>query len=120
MSRVKVAAIKSVTFPELESLSVVDPRGAVWTASADPSRPYRFCANWEQRGCNWLVEANAQQSFCLACQHNTTIPQIADPVQHALWVKIETAKRRLMYSLIKMRLPMPLRGTGDREPLDLI
>ena len=34
-----------------------------------------------------------------------------------MWVRLETAKRRLFYSLLKLRLAPPLPGSGDPEPL---
>ncbi len=42
---------------------------------------------------------------------------MSDPARHALWVQLETAKRRLFYSLLKLRLPLPMPGSDDPEPL---
>lgn len=103
--------------PEIEDLSAVEPVQSNWTALADPSREYRFCANWELQACNWLLPAGSPTPYCRACQHNRTVPDVSDPVQHAQWVTIERAKRRLFYSLMKLRLPLPLPGQGTTEPL---
>ena len=103
--------------PSLEILSAVQPDGNAWIAQADPDRRYRFCANWERRACNWLVDTATGDAYCRCCQHNRTIPDVADPERNALWVKMETAKRRLFYSLLKMKLPLPLVASGDPEPL---
>ena len=80
--------------PDLGTLSAVEADGPVWIALADAERRYRFCANWESRACNWMVEsvADAPEAvgpvFCAACSHNNTIPDVSDPVRHAQWVKI--------------------------------
>jgi hypothetical protein len=103
--------------PDIGVMSAVCEDGSNWTAAANPHTPYRFCANWEAYACNWLVRADAEQRFCIACQHNHTIPDISDPERHRLWQKLETAKRRLVYGLIKFGLPMPTEGDGDPEPL---
>lgn len=103
--------------PEKEMMSAVEPQGANWTALADAQTLYRFCANWEQHACNWMVEADSQSPYCRACQHNRTIPDVSDPARHNLWKRIEEAKRRLFYSLIKLRLPLPTPGSGDPQPL---
>ena len=104
--------------PDRELVSTVTPDGSNWIALAAPGQSYRFCANWELRACNWLVAAGSADPYCRACQHNRTIPDVSDQTRHALWLRMETAKRRLFYSLIKMRLPVPRPGSGDPEPLE--
>ncbi len=103
--------------PGLEVLSAVQADGVNWTAMADPRNRYRFCANWERLACNWLVRSNEPGALCRACQHNRTIPDFSDPVRHIHWARMETAKRRLFYSLLKLKLPLPTPGSGDPEPL---
>ncbi len=103
--------------PDKQTLSAVEPCGRNWIALAAPSGRYRFCKNWEQRGCNWMVPADAADPFCAACCHNRTIPDISDPTNHQRWQKVEAAKRRLVYSLIKLGLPLPAISSGDKEPL---
>jgi hypothetical protein len=49
--------------------------GGNWIALAAPDLRYRFWANSEQHGCNWMVPANAAGSFCTACRHNRIIPE---------------------------------------------
>ena len=104
--------------PHLDTLSAVTPDGPEWIAMADPDKRYRFCANWEHQACNWLVEIDGDPAaYCAACRHNRTVPEVSDPVQRALWVKLEDAKRRLFYSLLKLGLPTPAPGSSDPEPL---
>jgi hypothetical protein len=75
------------------------------TAMAEPRTPYRFCANAEHEVCNWLIPADSPSLFCEACQHNRTIPDISIADNLAHWRKIEFAKHRLFYTLLKLRLP---------------
>jgi hypothetical protein len=103
--------------PDVGQLSAVEADGGQWVALANPGPRYRFCANWEQMACNWMVEAEAGSDFCIACQHNRTIPDLTSHDNRKNWQKIEAAKRRLFYSLIKLGLPMPTSGDGDAEPL---
>ena len=103
--------------PDLGDMSVVDPDGSTWIARANPTARYRFCANWERNACNWLVSADDGEPYCRACQHNRTIPDISEPENYRNWQKIEEAKRRLFYSLIKLKLPIPTAASGDDEPL---
>ena len=98
-------------------MSAVEPIGDGWIAHADRSRRYRFCKNWELHGCNWMVEKGGPSEYCLACQHNRTVPDLSDEKRHAAWQKIETAKRRLFYSLIRLNLPAPNASENDGGPL---
>src|SRR3984893_3295101 len=47
----------------------------------------------------------------------TALTDISDPVNHLRWQKIEASKRRLVYSLINLNLPLPGAASGDVEPL---
>lgn len=111
--------------PEQDAMMAMEPDGPAWFAAlpmdAQDLQPgpdrWRFCKNWELSGCNWMVPADGGAEFCPACQHNHTIPDLSDPENHARWQKIEAAKRRLIYSLIRLGLPMPVAGDGHPEPL---
>jgi hypothetical protein len=103
--------------PRLGEMTAVEPVGDGWVALADGTREYRFCKNWELYGCNWMVEKGGPSEYCLACQHNRTVPDLSDDKRHAAWQKIETAKRRLFYSIIRLNLPAPNASDNDGEPL---
>jgi hypothetical protein len=103
--------------PTLGVVSAVEPEGPNWIALANPALRYRFCVNWEQHACNWMVESTTDETFCLACRHNRTIPDLTAADNLARWRKIEHAKRRLFYSLLKLKLPTPAPDSGDPRPL---
>lgn len=105
--------------PELNIMSSVVPEGPVWRSVAEPLGSYRFCTNWEQQACNWLVNLHdsAGVELCEACQHNRSIPDLSNPHYRLYWQRIENAKRRLFYSLIKLGLPRPTALSGAKEPL---
>lgn len=103
--------------PDLSAMSAVEPDGPNWIALARPQARYRYCQNWEQMGCNWMVDVEESQTFCVACRHNRTIPDVSLPENHRNWQKIEAAKRRLMYSILRLGLPHPDPASGDPEPL---
>ncbi len=103
--------------PAQQDMSAVEADGDKWFALASPGDRYRFCANWEMHGCNWLTPASGRESYCVACRHNRTIPDLSDAERHSRWQKIETAKRRLFYSLIRLRLPLESIADNVAEPL---
>jgi hypothetical protein len=96
--------------PERNVLSPVKPDGLAWRALAEPDQPYRFCANAAHDVCNWLVPAGTSDAYCLACRHNRTVPDLTRPENLLPWRKLEGAKHRLFYSLLRLRLPIETRG----------
>ena len=46
----------------------------------------------------------------LACRYNRTIPDLSSPDNLAHWRKIEFAKHRLLYTLLRLRLPLTTRS----------
>lgn len=67
---------------------------------------YRYCQNVQYGVCNWLVPAEQEGALCKACELTSTIPAIYIPENLKNWQLIEIAKRRLVYSLIRLNLPL--------------
>ncbi|EAQ77213.1 hypothetical protein DSM3645_04100 [Blastopirellula marina DSM 3645] len=85
--------------------------------SVDSSRTdlFRRCQNDVQHNvCNWLIPADSDQTICFACQFTTVIPNLYEAANLAHWSKIETAKRRLLYTLMSLGLPT-IPKTTDKE-----
>ncbi len=90
-----------------EGLLTLLPAGADrWLVEGAPEQLYRYCANAGEAGCNWLVAAEGEGQLCRACALNRTIPDLAHANNRALWRVLEQAKRRLVYSLLRLRLPL--------------
>jgi hypothetical protein len=92
--------------PAKETLSTLEQHEDVWHAMAEPAGRYRHCANAQHEVCNWLVLADGPDEFCAACRHNRTIPDLSHSENLANWRKIEVAKHRLFYTLLRLRLPV--------------
>jgi hypothetical protein len=100
--------------PARGTVTALRPDGEGLCALAEPTTCYRFCANSAHGVCNWLIPFEAPEEFCAACRHNRTIPDLSQPHNLARWRKIEVAKHRLFYTLLKLRLPLVTR-TEDQE-----
>ncbi|CAH8282040.1 hypothetical protein EV196_11023 [Mariniflexile fucanivorans] len=66
----------------------------------------KLCSNFNLGVCNWLVDNNVNTEFCLACSLNRTVPNRSNTDHFNKWVKLETAKHRLIYQLLKLKLPI--------------
>lgn len=96
--------------PDLAALSAVVPlEGDHWRPLAAPDRPSRFCANAAHDVCNWLVPAGSPDAFCRACRLNRTIPDLSRGENRLRWQRLETAKHRLVYGLLRLGLPLTSR-----------
>lgn len=109
--------------PKLLWLTSLDPAGGgLWkpTAKEAGGTLYRKCKNYSEAGvCNWMVEQE-EEAFCASCRLNEIIPDLSQEENRTLWARIEGAKRRLVYSLIRLKLPIankkddPQGGIGFR------
>lgn len=89
---------------DLRALTAADD--GTLSPKARPEERWRACANAEAAGCNWLVPLDAPDGFCTACHLNRTIPDLSVPGNQEKWRAIECAKRRLVYALLRLSLPL--------------
>lgn len=74
---------------------------------ATPYGPCRKCENYSAHGvCNWLVPAESTDELCRACRLNHVVPDLSDAKNLELWAEVEKAKRRLVYTLDQLHLPV--------------
>lgn len=96
--------------PDLNAMAALDPAGdGSWTSPWPKAagRHYRLCANYTQHGiCNWTVPAADPDALCRSCRLTEIIPNLERPGSKVHWQKLEAAKRRLIYSLVTLNLPI--------------
>jgi hypothetical protein len=103
--------------PEADILTALEPeQDGAWRSLAHDAGRYRFCSNAEYDVCNWLIPADSPDTLCRACRHNRTIPDLTRPDAQLSWRKMEEAKHRLFYQLLRLKLPTPAQGEAQ-EPL---
>jgi len=79
--------------PEREQLATLKPG----------DRP---CRNAGYGACNWLVTAGPAAEYCDSCALSSVIPDLSDAGNLQAWRTIEAAKRRLLYALYALKLPV--------------
>jgi hypothetical protein len=84
------------------------------TARLQDSAP---CDNREIIGCNWSVEG--ADRYCVSCRLNRTIPNLSVLRNVLLWKRVEEAKRRLVYDLSRLQLPLVSRS-GAHIAFDIL
>ena len=84
---------------------------------------YRLCLNYSRENiCNWAVRIDDPNHYCRSCRLNRVIPNLSQPGTREAWARMEAAKRRLIYSLLSLRLALsdksedPQARSGVRLP----
>ena len=73
-------------------------------------RLYVPCANRKESVCNGMIPADLASetnSLCFSCHFNDNIPSLAVEGHRELWANLEAAKRRLIFTLSELKLPLP-------------
>jgi hypothetical protein len=91
--------------PASLTLSALTLDGDTMTAMADGAR-WKPCGNADAGLCNWLIPATDADAFCPACDLNRTIPDLGIAGNPERWQALEAAKRRLVYALMRLGLPL--------------
>ncbi|MGL4552689.1 MAG: zinc-binding metallopeptidase family protein [Gemmataceae bacterium] len=97
--------------PELGVVGSLDPADGpgLWTSPLPRAagRQFRLCANYVNLGaCNWALGPAEAGSLCRSCTLTTDIPNLSRPADRSLWVRLEAAKRRLVYTLDALGLTL--------------
>jgi hypothetical protein len=102
------------------SLETDERDPALWRsplASAN-GRAYRLCRNYAEHAvCNWAVAADDESPLCISCRLTQVIPDLAQPGVRRAWYRLETAKRRLVYTLLNAQLPVRSRHDDPERGL---
>jgi hypothetical protein len=101
----------------LELVALEPAQDNQWRAvGATAGKNFRHCANRQDHNvCNWLVPAEDPNPFCRACRLNEVVPNLSVPKNVARWAKLELAKRRCLYTFLKLGLPLTA-GEDKKHP----
>lgn len=81
-------------------------------------RRYNSCRNGiVHQVCNWYVPEDDPNPYCVACRLNEVIPDLSVPGNLGRWHKLEKAKRRIVYTLMRLALPLDGGPTPTPQPL---
>lgn len=70
-------------------------------------KQYRPCVNYSSNQiCNWVVEADSERQLCHSCALTKIIPDQSKELNATRWYRMEHAKRRLLFTLISLGLPV--------------
>ena len=86
---------------------IARPRNARAASSPSGGTAYRLCSHYLSTDtCNWAVEASDPNPLCVSCRLTTVIPDLSLPGRQQAFYKMEAAKRRLLFNLRELGLPV--------------
>jgi len=78
------------------------------------SQGYRLCDNYAIHAvCNWAIPAGDSHTLCISCRLTRLIPDLSVETHRTNWYRLEAAKRRLVFTLLALGLPVASR---DQDP----
>jgi hypothetical protein len=81
-------------------------------------RMYRLCTNYADNGvCNWAIPQPDAEALCSSCRLTRIIPDLSVAGHREAWYRLEVAKRRLLYSLMQLQLPIDSRASDPEHGL---
>jgi hypothetical protein len=100
-----------------DKVHALQPDGENWLTLGATPVAFRFCANAEIDACNWLLPAGTGETFCEACRHNRTIPDLSLDENLIRWRRFELARHHMFYGLSRLRLPLETRRDNAESGL---
>lgn len=114
----------------LVSLQALEGHDAMWrcgsaeapeVATTGMYRLYRRCEHHQHETirCNWLIDAHTEPdaSQCVSCRLTRMIPIQNIPDNVRRWATLESAKRRMLYGVMRLGLPFSQTQTAQAYPL---
>lgn len=96
--------------PDLAVVGSLDPAGEnLWKSPIERAgnTTYRLCDNFRKHDtCNWAIPSADPHELCGSCRLTGVIPDLTVDGHREAWYKLEGAKRRLVYSLASLNLPL--------------
>ena len=82
--------------------------------------PRRICVNLNVNGCNWLAAPTSVHGYCFSCSLTRTRPADSDASGMANYYVAEFAKRRLVFELDQLGLPIQRHNGTSGLAFDLL
>lgn len=96
--------------PVIDCMSVIQSVGANTyhaLALAPNEVQYKKCSNYiHENVCNWMIPVSDPESQCISCRLNIKLPDLKIHQNRVHWHQLEIAKRRLIYSVLRLNLPL--------------
>jgi hypothetical protein len=112
---------KVAYLPDVAEVRSLDPASdGTWRLLTpdENEKAYRLCRNYtEQQVCNWAVTAVDSHELCMSCRMTLTVPDLSETGSRQSWYRLEVAKRRVLFTLLRLSLPLQNREEDPQRGL---
>ncbi|MDB4988276.1 MAG: hypothetical protein JWN04_3454 [Myxococcaceae bacterium] len=114
--------------PERLALSAIEPvgwnryrtlAGELPEQQASQQR-YKRCGRSSLASCNWLLRGDDPEELCSSCRLTASLPSMQTDAEMRAFAQAEGAKRRLLYQLHDLRLPVVGRSQDPKYGLAFV
>lgn len=92
---------------EQQAIFSLTAQGDKWAVDGDNNRLYRSCEHRDHElQCNWLIPEDSSANQCISCALTRTIPVLDRQENWRRWRTLESSKRRMLYGLLRLKLPL--------------
>lgn len=106
---------------DLDDVSAFEPDNNGFWRSLDArtnGRSYKQCQNYiAEHVCNRMIPTDDPEALCKSCRLTLTIPTLSSDENREYWYRLERAKRRLLYTLSHLNLPIESREENPETGL---
>ncbi|MDB4974504.1 MAG: hypothetical protein JWN48_2845 [Myxococcaceae bacterium] len=113
--------------PEQLTLCALEPVGwdryrTVDDGSSERARTERYkrCARAGIASCNWLLHGDDSEDVCVSCRLTHSAPVMQTDAAMRAFAQAEAAKRRLLYQLLDLHLPVVSRKEDPKHGLSFV
>ena len=94
--------------PQTNKMVALEADDGIWVSAGTNAdgASWKYCDNYHHGVCNWLIPGESTDHLCQACRHNLVVPDVTDAEKMALWQKMENAKHRMIYTAMRLNLPL--------------
>lgn len=103
---------------EQQKIVSIEPYKGQFRSVESPDKRYKRCVHHQHlMQCNWLLPADDNFTHCLSCRLTRVIPNQNYPYNVKRWSVLEAAKRRMLYGLLRLGLPIDQWPATDTQQL---
>lgn len=88
--------------------------------STGHARRYKRCARASLAACNWLLNAEDSHELCASCRLTSSTPALHSDTELRAFAQTESAKRRLLYQMYDLGLPIVTRDQDASRGLAFV
>lgn len=89
------------------ALETATDSSLVYRSAAADNAEYRLCENYRTLNiCNWAVPSEHAEAHCVSCRLTQPNEDLLNADNLPAWFRLEAAKRRLIHTLLHLRLPL--------------